>query len=218
MNIGFSLSNIAGQQNKLYVLNEKGHYMLNKYKFPKDWSKLTAQEILENVQYLQRHHRKYKITKIDDKTIKIGDVSIYKDLIFTKYCTTHFATINGATISADKHPQLYAAINDLWHVCGRASTPLKQRVQNRMRDWWQDNRDVTIVASSAVAIVTAFVLMFACAKNRAAKEQERAQQEQEKAVQELQDRIKRSLQKPETQQIMNQTYFYANDSLKQHTR
>lgn len=195
--------------------------MLKKHTFPKDWSKLTMSEVAENIQYLQRHHRKYKITKMDSKTIKIGTVAIYRDAVQTKYGFERFATIRGNTVAANKYPDLYANIDKLYNDCERMVVPLTSRLKTRARDWWADNRDVAIVATSALSIVTLFVIIFGYAKTKEQKEQEKIHQEQqqkEMATQELQDRIKRSLQKSEIQQITDGTYIYANDSLKQNTR
>lgn len=192
--------------------------MLNKRKIPKDWTKLSTGEMQEIVRYLQRHHREYKLTRIDNKTIKIGSVPVFKDTVWTKHGNIPFFTICGITICAGAQPQLYRDINTLYNNCEQRITPLQEKIKDRAKSWWSDNRDVTIVTSCAVAIVAAFVLMFAYAKNKTENEQEKVRQEQENAIQELQDRIKRSLSPTDLNQIKGKKTFCIENLFKQHIR
>ena len=106
--------------------------MLGKHSFknPKNWAALTSQEVLENMHYLQRYHGVYKIKKVDSKTIKIGNVLIYSDAIKTPQGVTRFATVKGKTICDKVHPQVYEAIDKLYHDAERSIKPFGEKVKD----------------------------------------------------------------------------------------
>lgn len=186
------------------------------FKNPKNWSELSIQEILENVRYLQKYYGLYKIKKIDNKTIKIGNVLIYKDFVENQQNRTYFITIKGVTICVNKYPQIYNELDRLYCDCDKAIKPFKEKVKNKAVDWWQSNRDVVIIATEVLGLVAISVLMLYML---AQKEQKKMQQEQEKKeqkIQQLQDRIKKSLAPSKS---TNQgTTLYLNELLKQHVR
>ena len=50
--------------------------MLKKRVFPDDWFDMSEKQVLENVRYLKRNYKNYKIKSIDDNTVSIGNVKI----------------------------------------------------------------------------------------------------------------------------------------------
>lgn len=50
-----------------------------KFAFPDDWSKLSDQQVLENVQYLQKNYKKYKIEVPDINVVNIDNVKIVRE-------------------------------------------------------------------------------------------------------------------------------------------
>lgn len=48
----------------------------NKRVFPDDWSDLTEKQVLDNVRYLKRNFKQYKLKLIDDNTVSIDNIKI----------------------------------------------------------------------------------------------------------------------------------------------
>ena len=195
--------------------------MLNTQRMPKDWSNLSVSEIYRNIQYLQQHYKTRIVRKIDNKTIKIGSVTIYKDNVYTRHGVVSFFTINGAIISDAAHPELYAMVGTLYNDCSTQTLGIK--LKNKASDWWKSNAESVIVTGQALAALTIISCMFGHAVDKEKKkmqEQIKIEQEKNRSIQELQDRIKNSLnpqndkdQKPEKSNIL-----MVNDSLWQHVR
>lgn len=50
--------------------------MFNERNFLDDWSALTDEQVLQNIEYLLNHYKQYEIHRYDDNYVKIGNVSV----------------------------------------------------------------------------------------------------------------------------------------------
>ena len=149
---------------------------------PKDWSVLSTQEIIDNVFYLQKHYKEYKITTVNDNTIKVGTVQMHKDCIKTPHGIEGFITINGMTIDAHKYPQLYYDMNTLYQNCENTIKPFKEKIKAKAINWWGDNRDFAVACGVIATIIAVIAITFCYDANQEKKkiqEQEKNRQEHE---------------------------------------
>ncbi len=105
-----------------------------KIAFPDDWSELSDERILENIQYLEKNYKKYNITVQDTDTVKIDNITIYRDGGGATHRTCF--TINNKKYY--RHESIGKEIIELTHLCKMHCLPLKTKAKN----WWQDNKDV----------------------------------------------------------------------------
>ena len=89
--------------------------MIEKRVFPDDWSKLTDNQVLENIKYLLENFGKYTIVLPDDKHVNIDNVVIYRDVQKTGEYNKTWYIINNKIYSRES--DIGKAIIDLAHFC-----------------------------------------------------------------------------------------------------
>ena len=122
-----------------------------KIAFPNDWSNLSDEQVLENIQYLQKNYKKYEISKPDDKTIKIDNVLISRG--------TDGNVANGRTYYTVNNQKYYRNENngkeliDLIHLCKMHIRPLKEKIL----DLYKKDKSVFLEGGGML-----FAFVFAC--------------------------------------------------------
>lgn len=106
-----------------------------KIAFPDDWSELSDDRVLENIQYLQKNYKKYNIT-VDADNVKIDNILICRKTKKVDGRDKTCFTINNKTYCREN--SIGKELIELTHFCKMHSLPLKTKAKN----WWQDNKDI----------------------------------------------------------------------------
>lgn len=109
-----------------------------KIAFPYDWSALSDEQVLENVQYLQKNYKKYQITSSDDNVIQIDNIKICRDREGNIGNGRTFFTINGKKYY--RNEMVGKEIIDLMHLCKMHMVPFKEKAVN----WVKQNKNIII--------------------------------------------------------------------------
>ena len=165
-----------------------------KIAFPNDWSDLSEEQVLENIQYLQKNYKKYDISKPDDKHIKIDNIIICRDNEGDIGNGRTYFIINGKKYYRDEI--IGKEIIDLMHLCKMHIVPFKEKATK----WFKQNRNIII--GSGIFIICSHIAYFT------GKETIKGANTQ-KTIKEISDS---SLQE-EQQKIINY-----NDSIKQNVK
>ena len=176
--------------------------------FPDDWSNLSDEQILENIQYLQKNYKKYKITIVDGKCIKIGNIAICRD---NEEIISGHVVGTGRTFYTINNKKYYRneengkELIDLIHLCKMSTLSFKDKFEK----WFKDNKDnIKDWGLAGTTIVALFVFVYVMAiysdKN--------AKQSRQKLKQEIVNEVIDSLHK-EQQKTINY-----NDSIRQNVR
>ena len=91
--------------------------MTNKTKFPTDWSQMTDSLVLENIQYMTKHRKKYYVRVIDQNTAQVDNVRIVFYTIEQHGYMVNVAKINNRSIRNDQNCNLYSAVQNLYDAC-----------------------------------------------------------------------------------------------------
>lgn len=122
-----------------------------KIAFPDDWSDLSEEQVLENIQYLQKNYKKYNISQPDDKHIKIDNVIICRDneneISNSRICFT----INNKKYYRNENNG--KELIDLIHLCKMQMRPLKEKIL----DLYKRDKSVFFEGGSLLVL-----FMFAC--------------------------------------------------------
>jgi hypothetical protein len=171
--------------------------------FSDDWSKLSDEQVLENIQYLQKNYKKYNVSQQDDKHIKIDNVVICRDSEGNIGNGRTYYTINNKKYY--RNEENAKELIDLIHICKMNMVPFKDKAKK----WLKDNKDDVkdwAVGGSAVLAIFVFAYFMAIDSDKSAKQSR--QQLKKEIVNEVID----SLHK-EQQKIVNY-----NDSINQNVR
>lgn len=125
-----------------------------KIAFPNDWYDLSEEQVLENIQYLQKNYKKYEISQPNDNSIKIDNVVISRNTEGNVANGRTYYTINNKKYYRNKGTAKELA--ELMHVCKMYKLPFKQKANN----WWQGNKDVleiTVLIIGLFGAVSGFV-------------------------------------------------------------
>ncbi len=117
-----------------------------KIAFPDDWSELSDERVLENIQYLQKNYKKYNISQPDDKHIKIDNVII---------CRDNESAVNNSRICFTINNKKYYRNNDngkelseLMHLCKMHIRPLREKIL----DCWKNDKGTVCEGSFMVIL------------------------------------------------------------------
>ncbi len=136
--------------------------MSEKITFPDDWSKLSDEQVLGNIQYLQKNYKKYKISKPDDKHIKMDNIVICRDNESTVANSRICFTINNKTYY--RNEENGKELIDLIHLCKMHMLPFKDKAKR----WLDDNKDL-IVGAGGTAVIFLCIMGLVYFNNKAAK-------------------------------------------------
>ena len=164
--------------------------MSEKITFPNDWSKLSDEQVLENIQYLQKNYKKYKIAQPDGEHITIDNITI---------CRDHEGNIgNGRTYYTINNKKYYRnkgiakELAELMHLCRMYMLPFKDKANN----WWKDNKDNIKDGTLGGVTVTAlfiFVYFMVFYSDKSAKQSK--QQLKQEIINEVIDSLHKEQQK-----------------------
>ena len=161
-----------------------------KIAFPNDWSDLSEEQVLENIQYLQKNYKKYEISQPDDNSIKIGNVVISRSTEGNVANGRTYYTINNKKYYRNKGTAKELA--ELMHVCKMYKLPFKQKANN----WWKNNKDNVKDGTLGGVTVTAlfiFVYFMAIYSDKSAKQSK--QQLKQEIINEVIDSLHKEQQK-----------------------
>jgi hypothetical protein len=136
-----------------------------KIAFPYDWSALSDEQVLENIQYLQKNYKKYKILFIDDNKIKIDNVSIVRE----------HEENNGRVFLIINNKKYYRTeengkeLIDLMHVCKMRMVSFKDKASK----WFKDNKDdvkTWTLGGTTIAVLFTFAYFMAIYSDKNAKQ------------------------------------------------
>jgi len=128
--------------------------MLKKRSFPDDWSDLSYSQVSDNVKYLLKNYKKYKISVSEDKTVHIDNVdisSVYTTAILRENFVCVKINSRQITITGDDL-YVFNDILNLREMCEYQMLPLRQRV----KEWCAYNP--VLVASGACSMFVGFVI------------------------------------------------------------
>ena len=91
--------------------------MTEKKSFPTDWSQMTDSLVLENIQYMTKHRKKYDVRVIDQSSAQIDNVRIVFYTIEQYGYMVKVAKINNRNIRSDQNCNLYSAVQNLYDAC-----------------------------------------------------------------------------------------------------
>lgn len=162
-----------------------------KIAFPDDWSDLSDEQVLENIQYLQKKYKKYKISQPDDKRIKIDNVEICRgqEEIVSGHVVGNgrtYYTINNKTYY--RNEENGKELIDLIHLCKMHMLPFKDKAKK----WLNDNKDL-IVGSGGTVLIFLCVTGLVYFNNKAAKNEK--QQLKREIINEVIDSLHKEQQK-----------------------
>ena len=174
-----------------------------KIAFPDDWSDLSDEQVLENIQYLQKKYKKYKISQPDDKHIKIDNVVICRDNEGSVGNGRTYYTINNKRYY--RHEDNAKELVDLIHLCKMHLAPFKDKVNK----WAKDNKaDIKYLGLGGSAVLAIFVFAYFMAIDS----DKSAKQSRDQLKKEIVNEVIDSLHK-EQQKTLNY-----NDSIRQNVR
>ena len=103
-----------------------------KIAFPYDWSGLSDEQVLWNIQYLQKNYKKYKISQPDDNRIEIDNVTICRDNESKDDNVRTCFTINNKKYyrNNDNGKELI----ELMHLCKMHIRPLKKKISDYLKN------------------------------------------------------------------------------------
>ena len=132
-----------------------------KIAFPDDWTELSDERVLENIQYLQKNYKKYQISQPDDKHIKIDNVIICRDneneISNSRICFT----INNKKYYRNENNG--KELIDLIHLCKMQMRPLKEKI---LDCWKKDKSTVCEGSFMAALFIGACILANYAGKHR----------------------------------------------------
>lgn len=130
--------------------------------FPDDWSNLTDDQVMENIQYLTEYRRKYKTDVYGNETMRMGNVHIVLFTINQHNKITKIARVNNKKISNRQNRDLYNAIRSLYEMCEHDKTPFKTKFANA----WEDIKMTVLVEVMIGTVIVGGVLIGACINKR----------------------------------------------------
>lgn len=161
-----------------------------KIAFPNDWSDLSEEQVLENIQYLQKNYKKYEISQPDDNSIKIDNVVISRNTEGNVANGRTYYTINNKKYYRNKGTAKELA--ELMHICKMYKLPFKQKANN----WWKNNKDdVKYWGFGGGAVMALFVLTYFMATYSDKSAKQSKQQLKQEIINEVIDSLHKEQQK-----------------------
>lgn len=154
--------------------------MTEKRSFPDNWSDLSDEQVLSNIQYLQHFCQDYEIKRIDKNSISIENVLLTK----AKFGKKDTFCVNSKFYQCDIYPygKMYDYLNDLFDTCEQEMETRdmlkkleKKKDKKRNRRLWWNNNGTQIIFCALTVIVWSCV-GFVCIKK------DKKQQEIDKKV------------------------------------
>ena len=161
-----------------------------KIAFPNDWSDLSEEQVLENIQYLQKNYKKYEISQPDDNSIKIDNVVISRNTEGNVANGRTYYTINNKKYY--RHEDNAKELVDLIHLCKMHLVPFKDKVNK----WAKDNKDdIKYLGLGGSAVLAIFVFSYFMAIDSDKSAQQSRQQLKKEIVNEVIDSLHKEQQK-----------------------
>lgn len=132
--------------------------MFAKRYFQNDWSHVSQEEALRDIQYLLKNYKRYKISILGDRHVLIGNVDICKEekTILNNKFTVY--TINKRSFTVDSEVGFY--LSRLIYLCEqeKAEKTFPEKVQAFWGKIGHDTAFVTTVIGIAVLCATAIYI------------------------------------------------------------
>ena len=108
---------------------------MKKLSFPDDWSNLTEEQVLENIKYLSKHYKRYKVKAIDDKSVSVDNVFMKIGVRpNAQGVASPVIIINKKVIYQSDRQDLYSMTFRLMKNCRKYSRPFFKRIEDRLED------------------------------------------------------------------------------------
>ena len=165
--------------------------------FPSDWSKMTDDEVLENVIYLTQNYKKYKLAKPGENQVMLDNVVI--NIRHSDKSSFNQYSVNN-TKYFDIKSDAGFKLSVLYFGCERQLRPGKEK----FAEWWRKSNVGCCGCLLPIAIGSALLIMLAVRWSK--KEQKIIEQSKQENVQMMRD-------------VLNQERLIQyNDSLKNNCR
>ena len=98
--------------------------MIEKRSFPTNWSNLTDEQVLANINYLVEHYKDYEIKRVSKNSILIENVCLTKAIFQKK----HVFYVNSKFYQCGNYPygQMYGNLRQLFDICEQEIEPKKK--------------------------------------------------------------------------------------------
>ena len=123
--------------------------------FPDDWSKLSEEHIYDNIAYLLRNYKKYKIKFINKDALLLDDnIHIYRANVQIDGKVHSLYTINNRTYSKDDTdtPNGFL-LSQIFKECEFEAKPFKEKVAF----WWKDAKFILLYGSVVTMAALSFI-------------------------------------------------------------
>lgn len=163
--------------------------MFTKRYFQNDWSHVSQEEALRDIQYLLKNYKRYKISILGDRHVLIGNVDICKEekTILNNKFTVY--TINKRSFTVDSEVGFY--LSRLIYLCEQEQA--EKTFLEKVQTFWNRFGYDTVFSVSVIGIA------ILCAAGICVGEKyEKQQQEQQKKFEKMMDkRIQDAIKKQE---------------------
>ena len=167
--------------------------MTQKREFSNDWSHLNSNEIIENVKYLTKNLRKYKITKISDRQVNIDNIKLSYNVERWTDSDGEKNSVSVMTINNRRIPISEAGYEEAFGLLNKCDQQLKT-FKEKASEWWNLYGGVERVTTAGLAVIFGLGVMFS-AKAARQKYQAEKQQFKQEVVQEALDSLRKEQQK-----------------------
>ena len=166
----------------------------DKREFANDFSKMSDLDVLEIIRYLRQNYKKYKITLVNDKCLKLDNISIStktRKIEGEGYeCYRTCWDINGKIFNIEEEEAI--ELEDLFNICKNKVAPLSKKISRI----WDDNKNLIIGGTSVVAICTLFGWgVYELNKKYENKQQKAKQEFKQEIIKEALDAFKKEQEK-----------------------
>lgn len=123
--------------------------------FPDDWSKLSEEHIYDNIAYLLRNYKKYKIKFINKNALLLDDnIRIYRADVEMGGVLYNLYTINKKTYDRnDADASNGFLLSQLFKECEFEAKPFKERAAF----WWKDAKFILLYGSVVTMAALSFI-------------------------------------------------------------
>ena len=153
--------------------------MSGKIKFQHDWSNLSDKEILNNIDYLQKNYKKYKIEMWQGDYLFLDNVFIHRETkkVQEGCCVFErtFYTVNNKTYYIGQ--DVANKLADLYEICEFELMPTKEKLGL----WWDYNR-VWVSTVFIATMIAAGVIVKKCHDKNKVQEKQKIEQQQNKSA------------------------------------
>lgn len=158
--------------------------MTEKRSFPDNWSSLTDEEVVENIQYMLNYYKykEYEIVRNNKDTISIGDVRLSK---------SKFQKQDLFCVNQKFYPRgdIYDLLDRLYDACAReidyrkafAKFQKQQDKRERRFYWWQ-NKKAAVICYGVMILIMSALFGFAVREQKKLEEIDNKVKEYEKTL------------------------------------